>query len=66
MIEGFRGEAKRAYALQPRGSRPRSAFYEEHQQILVALEASDIATASKVLITHIGVTAGTLIPIDQS
>ncbi|WP_235285150.1 GntR family transcriptional regulator [Thalassospira sp. HJ] len=66
MIEGFRGEAKRAYALQPKGSQPRSAFYEEHQQILEALEARDIATASKVLSTHIGVTAGTLIPIDQS
>ncbi|MBC04778.1 GntR family transcriptional regulator [Thalassospira sp.] len=66
MIEGFRSEAKRAYALQPKGSRPRSAFYEEHQQILDAIAAGDIATACKVLSTHIGVTAGTLIPIDQS
>jgi DNA-binding GntR family transcriptional regulator len=65
MIEGFRGEAKRAYALQPKGSRPRRAFYDEHQKILAALEASDLATACKVLTTHIGVTAGTLIPIDQ-
>jgi len=66
MINGFRGEAKRAYALQPKGSRPRSAFYEEHQKILAALEVGDIATARKVLTTHIGVTAGTLIPIDKS
>lgn len=65
MIDGLRSEAKRAYALQPKGSHPRSAFYEEHKQILAALEAKDIATACQVLRTHIGVTAGTLIPIDQ-
>ena len=66
MIDGLRGEAKRAYALQPKGSRSRSDFYQEHQQILAALEENDVQTACDVLTTHIGVTAGRLIPIDQT
>lgn len=64
MIEGLRGEAKRAYALQPKGSHSRTAFYDEHSQILDALSSQDIKTACDILATHIGVTAGTLIPID--
>ena len=66
MIDGLRGEAKRAYALQPKGSRSRSDFYHEHQQILAALEENDVQTACDVLTIHIGVTAGMLIPIDQT
>ena len=41
-------------------------FYKEHQQILTALEENDVQTACDVLTTHIGVTAGMLIPIDQT
>lgn len=63
MIENLRGEAKRAYALQPKGSHSRMAFYDEHSQILDALSSQDIKTACDILATHIGVTAGTLIPI---
>lgn len=63
MIADLRGEAKRAYSLQPKGSRPRSAFYDEHQKILDALNDNDITSATEILATHIGVTAGTLIPI---
>jgi len=65
MIESLRGEAKRAYALQPKGSIPRTAFYGEHSQILDALVAGDVKAACDILANHIGVTAGTLIPIDQ-
>ncbi|WP_336079603.1 GntR family transcriptional regulator [Thalassospira sp. CH_XMU1448-2] len=65
MIADMRGEAKRAYALQPAGSRPRSAFYDEHNRILDALAAHDVTTACDILATHIGITAATLIPIDQ-
>jgi DNA-binding GntR family transcriptional regulator len=61
MIGSLRGEAKRAYALQPKGSHPRTAFYNEHNQILDALNAQYITTACEILATHIGVTAGTLI-----
>ncbi|MEK9844829.1 GntR family transcriptional regulator [Thalassospira sp.] len=64
MIADLRNEARRAYALQPIGSQPRRVFYEEHNRILSALAADDIAAACDVLSTHIGITAGTLIPID--
>lgn len=66
MIADLRNEARRAYALQPIRSRPRSAFYDEHAQILAALTEQDIQTACDILATHIGITAGTLIPIDQT
>lgn len=65
MIESLRSEAKRAYALQPKRSSPRTAFYGEHSQILDALNAGNINAACNILTTHIGVTVGTLIPIDQ-
>jgi len=66
MVADLRGEAKRAYTLQPKGSRPRSAFYDEHQKILNALGENDNATATEILARHIGITAGTLIPIGQT
>lgn len=66
MISDLRGEAKRAYSLQPKGSRPRSAFYDEHQKILDALHDNDITTAIEILALHIGVTAGTLTAINQT
>ncbi|MBV16773.1 MAG: transcriptional regulator [Thalassospira sp.] len=60
MIADLRGEARRAYAQQPKGSRPRHAFYNEHDALITACTKGDINTAKDTLATHIGVTAATL------
>lgn len=62
MIEDLRREGRRIYSLQPLGAAERKALYAEHQIILAACAAKDMAKAVEALAAHLKGTAG---PISQ-
>ncbi|WP_395676484.1 GntR family transcriptional regulator [Inquilinus sp.] len=53
LIDGLRREGRRAYAAQPKGSAFRAALAGQHETILAACRAGDIAAATAALAAHL-------------